>query len=224
MGNQLPFGGVSIIAVGDLFQLKPVMDQWIFSDLEQGYGPLTQNLWKQFFTVHELTQIMRQKDDKEFAELLNRLRKGQHTETDIATLRSCAIHNQTEVPPYVPRLYPTNALVNQYNEAAFNSSNTEKVTILAQDFIPGNMTDSMKQQAKNSIPDNPNKTCGLLTTLQVALNSRYEIVCNIDVEDGLKNKVTAIRQQFPLRPASAKTIHKAQGDTATEIVVIWTTQ
>ena len=29
-GSSLPFGGVSIIAIGDLFQLPPVMDGYIF--------------------------------------------------------------------------------------------------------------------------------------------------------------------------------------------------
>lgn len=31
-----PFGGVSIITFGDLFQLKPVMDSWIFSQQRKG--------------------------------------------------------------------------------------------------------------------------------------------------------------------------------------------
>ena len=30
MGTNKPFGGVSLITVGDLFQLKPVFDNWIF--------------------------------------------------------------------------------------------------------------------------------------------------------------------------------------------------
>lgn len=30
MGSTEPFGGVSVIAFGDLFQLKPVMDSWVF--------------------------------------------------------------------------------------------------------------------------------------------------------------------------------------------------
>ena len=44
-----PFGGVSVIAVGDLFQLKPVMGRWIFVQNEKDYGPLATNLWREFF-------------------------------------------------------------------------------------------------------------------------------------------------------------------------------
>ena len=30
MGTKEPFGGLSVKTVGDLFQLKPVFDHWIF--------------------------------------------------------------------------------------------------------------------------------------------------------------------------------------------------
>ena len=36
-GSPLPFGDVSIIAIGDLFQLQPVMDDYIFNDLKTEY-------------------------------------------------------------------------------------------------------------------------------------------------------------------------------------------
>lgn len=87
--NQEPFGGVHIIAVGDLFQLKPVQDSWIFASNKHGYGPLAPNLWQDhyYMYMHELTQIMRQKDDKPFADLLNRLRTGNHTSNDIKYLQ-----------------------------------------------------------------------------------------------------------------------------------------
>ena len=45
MGNNLIFGGVNIIAVGDLYQLKPVMGQFIFEDYSRNSEPLATNLW-----------------------------------------------------------------------------------------------------------------------------------------------------------------------------------
>ncbi|MCG8622811.1 MAG: AAA family ATPase, partial [Proteobacteria bacterium] len=72
--NNLLFGGINIITVGDLHQLKPVMGQFVFEDYKKDYGPLATNLWTENFKIYELTDIMRQKDDKQFAQLLNRLR------------------------------------------------------------------------------------------------------------------------------------------------------
>ena len=58
-GNKMPFGGVNVILVGDLFQLRPVGDSWIFSNNSCDYTPLAPNLWKEHFTMYELTEIMR---------------------------------------------------------------------------------------------------------------------------------------------------------------------
>ena len=41
MGTRKVFGGVHLIAVGDLFQLKPVFDQWIFRTQK---GPMVYSL------------------------------------------------------------------------------------------------------------------------------------------------------------------------------------
>ena len=87
MGTKEPFGGLSIITVGDLFQLKPVFDQWIFENSKDGYTALATNLWQQYFQMFELSEVMRQREDKDFAEILNRIREGKHTEADIAVLK-----------------------------------------------------------------------------------------------------------------------------------------
>ena len=76
MGTNEPFGGISLVTVGDLFQLKPVFDKWIFENSQSGCNEFATNIWTEYFTLFELTKIMRQKDDKEFAQLLNRLREG----------------------------------------------------------------------------------------------------------------------------------------------------
>ena len=88
MGSKEPFGGVSLITVGGLFQLKPVFDRWIFETSSTCYATLATNSWNDLFTLFELTDIMRQKDDRPFAELLNRLREGKHSKNDIECLKT----------------------------------------------------------------------------------------------------------------------------------------
>lgn len=85
------------ITVGDLYQLKPVMDKWIFSQSERDYGPLGANLWKDNFHMYELTKIMRQKGDKDFAELLNRLREGKHNADDIIVFKMHVTEDDAEL-------------------------------------------------------------------------------------------------------------------------------
>lgn len=63
MANKSPFGNLSLITVGDLFKLKPVFDKWIFENINDSYSALATNIWSEYFTLVELTEIMRQKDD-----------------------------------------------------------------------------------------------------------------------------------------------------------------
>ena len=55
-----PFGGVNIIAIGDMYQQQPVKGNYVFMDLRHNYGPLAINLWHEF-TMYELEEIMCQK-------------------------------------------------------------------------------------------------------------------------------------------------------------------
>lgn len=55
-GDFFPFGNVSIVAVGDFFQLASVKGKPLYVD---GVGS---RLWCNLFMVVELTEIMRQKD------------------------------------------------------------------------------------------------------------------------------------------------------------------
>ena len=100
------FEGLSIIAVGDILQLKPVFDGWIFENLTEDYGPLAMNLWTDLFQVYHLIQIMRQKDSADFAKLLNRLRRGNHSKSDIDTLNTRMNH---PIKCYASKL-PTSSL------------------------------------------------------------------------------------------------------------------
>jgi len=81
-----PFAGVSVFAVGDFQQLSPVGEPPLYKAPSSGYIALA-DLRMSNFKV-ELTDIMRQRSDTGFAELLTRLRVGNHTSDDINILKS----------------------------------------------------------------------------------------------------------------------------------------
>ena len=73
---DLPFGGVSVVLLGDLLQLKPVLGHFVFQspnnkELQLAY--LMDSLWEKFEVI-TLKTNHRQGDDKPYAELLNRVR------------------------------------------------------------------------------------------------------------------------------------------------------
>ena len=59
--------------------------------------------------MFELNEIMRQKDSKVFAELLNRLPQGKHTESDILKLKGRVIQEDINNPLDAPHLFIQNA-------------------------------------------------------------------------------------------------------------------
>ena len=85
-------------------------------DLQSNYGPLATNLWCEYFSVYDLDEIMQQKGDKIFAELLNRLCTGAHTGNDLKVLSSHKVHS-TEIDHLnsLPHFFPTRKMVTDYN-------------------------------------------------------------------------------------------------------------
>lgn len=63
-GSRKHIAGISILTAGDLFQLKPVFDGWIFENRKDDYGPLDLNIWRDNFQVYNLNEIMRKKINK----------------------------------------------------------------------------------------------------------------------------------------------------------------
>ena len=148
MGTKEPFGGLSIITVGDLFQLKPVFDHWIFENSKDGYTALATNLWQQYFQMFELSEVMRQREDK-------------HTEADIEVLKRRILNLSPQHPDYPINstiLFSTNMAVDQHNHDIFHKSTNEKVEIKAIGIVLGDLSDELKERLKKQIPNDPSKT------------------------------------------------------------------
>ena len=135
------FAARHLIFVGDLFQLRPVNGDWIFMPDSKNYGALATNLWKDNVVMYELTEIMRQKDDKEYAELLNDLRelKENKMQKVIEKLETRIIKEKNpEHPDYPldkPHAYATNLEVNTFNSHVYDRTHSEKVEVKSIDVV-----------------------------------------------------------------------------------------
>ena len=288
-GNREPFGGVHIILVGDLFQLRPVGDGWIFVNHSSDYASLAPNLWQTYFTAFELTEIMRQKNDTPFAELLNRLREGRQTEEDLRVLRSRSISSgsaEYQQLRHSLHLFPCNFSVDSHNINIYDKTTSQKAEIMCSDTVLGEDSNEVKETLLEQLKGKrSNDTGNLCENLKVAVGLCYVTTHNILVSDGICNgtpcilrkihylekhnpipsclwvefpenhigketrkennyyyhkykeisrhwtpiwavrrtfmfrRKAIVRQQFPLKASSAKTIHKAQGQTESRIIV-----
>ena len=72
MSDDTVFGNVSILAVGDLYQLPPVGQAPLLNTVSDCYAQLcgSGSLWVDHFLMHKLIQVMRQRGDQAFSELL----------------------------------------------------------------------------------------------------------------------------------------------------------
>ena len=183
--NQSTFGDVTVIAVGDFYQLKPVKNSFVFELPNDGYAALHDPLWYQFkFT--ELTQIMRQKDDKRFAELLNRVRINSCTEEDIKLLKSRIISADSSDYPFESlHVYTTWKNVNKYNAKMMSKLQGTVYTLKSID-TKIDTNSGVEVRFSNKASD----TGGLLDELQLVAGCRVMLKYNIDVSDGLVNGAT----------------------------------
>ena len=194
MGTKVVFGGLSVIAVGDLYQLKPVGDKLISLDLEKGASSLGRNLWKKLFTMYELVDIMRQKDDLAFAQLLNRLRLNEMTEEDKQKLQTRVFDRDTgDYPKDAVHLFAENFYVNKHYDNILSQLPGEKVVIPCHDsVVSANIPAKECQKLINNLTDDYSKTGQLMKSLTVVVGMIVVHTANVDVDDGLTNGATGV--------------------------------
>ncbi|KAM9771028.1 uncharacterized protein ACBT44_004625 isoform 2-T2 [Syngnathus typhle] len=181
-GINLPFGGMSVLAVGDFFQLPPVRQ----SKPLCVYDPTRLDHWRDNFKKITLTAIMRQKDDVAFAELLNRLRvkekSDELSELDRALLAT-RYTSPEMCPSHILHVFATNKQVDGHNSAMLDLLHKDIVQIDADDYKKDKQTGRMARQtfpvqgAKSELPD----------SIRVALGARVMLTRNFDVQAGLCN-------------------------------------
>ncbi len=188
-GDYSAFGKVSVIAVGDFYQLSPVKGKPLYTEPANSV-----NLWESHFSFIELTEIMRQKD-KEFAELLNRLRLRKKDEPmlqdDIAMLKKCETGDGDDSTNI--HIYATNSEVDVHNIHMLHKLCSDTVTVKAQDFERNPKTGRMEE--KDGHHFRVHNSC-LEKSLELAVEARIMLLKNINVSDGLVNGIFGTIKEF----------------------------
>ena len=153
MDNSLDFGGISIICVGDFHQLRPVKDSYVFqvsnSSSNNYDGLVGPYLWEKFSFV-ELIEIMRQKDDQNFATALNYFANSCLNEDDITLFSNRIIKKdyKANLPIKAIHLFSTNASVNTHNEGVLQALTTEGCRFKAIDSLVGDTAGGITENAE----------------------------------------------------------------------------
>ncbi|CAF4833876.1 unnamed protein product, partial [Rotaria socialis] len=188
MKVKKPFGGISLIVLGDFNQLRPVGDKYIFQ-YNNSYNALVDNpLWS-LFELFELTEIMRQKDDKSFAIALSNIAKGTMTLEDINLLKSRIVSTENlEMIEDPIMIFRSNAEVDAYNTKVLASLNIDGATANAYDFCVGDGLASIKEKVLSNVKNlKTAETYGLPLKIDLKVGAKYMMTVNSDTEDGLVN-------------------------------------
>lgn len=131
--NMEPFGGISVLACGDLFQLPPVVKQHEENIIYEKYDSVY------FFDAHsfkeieepifyELTKSFRQEEDDEFYELLNNVRLGKELESTIDKINSRCYEPTVESDPFMTLTSRKNRAEDiNYHKLSLNDNHEEVI-------------------------------------------------------------------------------------------------
>ena len=184
--NKLPFGGVCLMPIGDFLQLPPVKQKGIFMKAKKGtYQAFHKLLWQDLFKLHELSEIVRQSSDPEFAQMLNRIREGKQTDDDVMQIKALADTDTSDWPNEFVKLYLTNHLAARENEECIANLNSEIFEMKAED----SRRDLETGTCTVSIPDSTslNDTANLPAKLKVCVGARLMLTYKISISDRLIN-------------------------------------
>ena len=184
--TDIAFGGVTILAFGDILQLRPVLGGFPFEKPKNPDFHATftlQNRWE-MFQVLNLTVNHRQGKDKDYADMLNRIRIGKLTPEDCTKLRTrVRPKGHPDLKDVSVHIVPTRKACAKYNSDYLNSLKEDEIHLKANHY---NTTQ------KNFKPFIEKKegaigTTSFLDEIHLKLGCDVILIHNVDTSDGLTN-------------------------------------
>ena len=184
-GVQKPFGGVSLILLGDPLQLRPVLGSYPWEEPKnEKYRRVHQiePIWNMFLPVILRTNH-RQGSDLNFSQILNRIRVGQQEDSDFDILSSRVVKRNSEnIPEDAVHIFATNAEVNQWNQVFLERLPGVEFSVETVVTHP-----VLKNFRVDVDPSGFIHNTSLLKTFNFKINSKVMLTTNLCTVDGLTN-------------------------------------
>lgn len=250
--NQKSFGGLQVLFIGDMMQLPPIVKDSEWEVLSKYYSNIyffnAKVLEKDKPVYIELDKIYRQ-DDKNFTDILNKIRYNELTNEDVRFLNTYYKKDLPESLNEYITLTTHNAKAEKINRDELNKINNPSFFYEAKienDFpdhiIPNEKNLELKLGAQVMFLKNDN------STLKQYYNGKIGVVVELakdaikvkvddsiidvkpydwenikysidDVSKEIKEEVLGKYSQYPLKLAWAITIHKSQGLTFEKAII-----
>ena len=155
-------------------------------------------LWENFSFV-ELTEIIRQKEDRNFAIALNNFANCTLTEENdgLFLSRQFGKESLNNLLPKAIHLFSTNVSVNAHNESVLNAFTNEGCKFTAIDSLAGETASEITYKFRDSLKQlKVSDTRSLPYELFLKISARYLMTINNDTSDGLVNGATGILQRI----------------------------
>ena len=182
--SEEPFGGRSVLLVGDILQLGPVRAAPIYAepksiDNRSMFHSQELNLWQNCQSV--LLEKNFRQGESSWNQMLNRIRIGEPTEEDLLILknRPSSLLSKDEYDNAI-HLFFTNIEVNAHNNSILNSLEYELEQIVANLFTPKGYKPKTNE---NGLIDNTQ----FAMKLQLKKSARVMVIANVDIKDGIVN-------------------------------------
>ena len=243
--NDLAFGGIQMILVGDLYQLPPVVTNneiEIMSNLyPNGNFFFNSSIFqKTEITKYELTKVYRQSDLK-LINLLDKARNADLNEDDLSLFNDRIVDEDWMMPDEILTLSTNNQKVNAINAVSLDNIDSKEYTYHAEidgkySGAPVDAELKIKAGAQVMLVKNGEHWVnGTLATIDKLSKNEIHIKIKDNIYKLEKEKwekfeykisnnkiipsVSATFIQYPLKLAWAATIHKCQGQTFDKVMI-----
>ena len=135
--SELPFAGKTMLVLGDFYQLPPVRARRVYENFQGINEILNLALLWRTFQFAELTEVMRQRGDTSFIELLNRIRTGEPNVEDENILKSRFIRkDDPNYPLNELHMFAENAPGKLHNDEMLLKTPTYYIQLLQLTIFP----------------------------------------------------------------------------------------